>query len=251
MRFIGLDLAWAAHNPTGAAVLDERGEVLDTALLGGDEDVLAYVAAQAGQGAAIIGVDAPLTVPNLTGRRPAEAELGRVFARFQAGAHPANRRHLEEADGTIRGERLVEGLAALGFVHDPHLEVGAQVRRVLEVYPHPAMVSLFGLGRTLKYKNKGQGRPALEAGWAALRSHLLALEAARPPLRGVAGLMPPTLDGLRGRGLKNLEDQVDAVVCAYVALYAWTWGAARTEVFGSLEEGYILTPTLPERWKEG
>ena len=42
-----------------------------------------------------------------------------------------------------------------------------------------------------------------------------------------------------------VEDQVDAVVCAYVALFA----DARPEdttTYGDLETGYIVTPTLPD-----
>jgi dihydroneopterin aldolase len=37
-----------------------------------------------------------------------------------------------------------------------------RARRAIEVYPHPATVALFRLGRTLKYKNKpGRDREAL------------------------------------------------------------------------------------------
>jgi hypothetical protein len=39
----------------------------------------------------VAAVDAPLVVPNETGRRPCEALVGQWFARFGAGAYPANR----------------------------------------------------------------------------------------------------------------------------------------------------------------
>ena len=38
----------------------------------------------------MVAIDAPLIVRNATGNRPAEAALNRDFARFDAGAHPAN-----------------------------------------------------------------------------------------------------------------------------------------------------------------
>ncbi len=41
-----------------------------------------------------------------------------------------------------------------------------------------------------------------------------------------------------------VEDQVDAVVCAYVALFA-TREPDRTTTYGDFENGYIVTPTLP------
>jgi predicted RNase H-like nuclease len=41
-----------------------------------------------------------------------------------------------------------------------------------------------------------------------------------------------------------VEDVVDAVVCAYVALLR-ARHPERTTVFGDLATGYIVTPTLP------
>ena len=250
MNFIGLDLAWSVRNPSGGAVvaLDGAGGCLTrTALLGDDAELLAFLDQHADQGC-IVAIDAPLRVPNETGRRPAEAELGAVFGRYQAGAHSTNRVRVGDASGSVRGERLVAALEERGFVHDPHLVAGESVRRVVEVYPHPAMVSLFSLNRTLKYKNKGQGREILHGAWAELHRHLQTLETAVPPLHGLKTLLDTDITPLRGKSLKKHEDQVDAVVCAYIALYAWHWGPARTEVFGTLEGGSILSPTLPERW---
>lgn len=254
MKFVGLDLAWAVHNPSGGAVITldgTGGRVLDVTLLGDNADVLAfidrYVPVDEG---GIVAIDAPLRVPNVSGSRPAERELARVFGRYQAGAHPANRALVADTAGRVRGEELVAALKERGFVLDPFLTTGVKTRRVVEVFPHPAMVSLFGLSRTLKYKNKGQGREPLLAAWAALHGHLRALEGATPTLSGLEAVLNTDVAALRGRALKNHEDQVDAVVCAYVALYAWTWGAARTEVFGTLDGGHILTPTLPERWAD-
>ena len=45
--------------------------------------------------------------------------------------------------------------------------------------------------------------------------------------------------------LRVVEDQVDAVICAYVALFA-TRQPKRTTTYGDFETGYIVTPTLPD-----
>ena len=45
--------------------------------------------------------------------------------------------------------------------------------------------------------------------------------------------------------LRVVEDQVDAVVCAYVALFADPRSPTRTTTYGDGETGYIVTPTLP------
>lgn len=242
VKFIGLDLAWAPHNATGGAVLDAGGHLLELKLLGSDAEILAFVEAHAGMGPAVIGIDAPLRVPNAVGRRPAEAELARRYQRAHAGAHPANRTLLAGPDGTLRGERLRAALEARGFDHDPVFGVQEAVRRVLEVYPHPALVELFGLPRILKYKSKGQGRAVQDAEWGRLTQALRSLETATPPLTGLTTWLDTDVTALRGRALKAHEDQTDAVICAYVALYVWHWGPARAQVFGSLEGGYILVP---------
>lgn len=40
------------------------------------------------------------------------------------------------------------------------------------------------------------------------------------------------------------EDTLDAVFCSYLAYYFWYWNMERNEVFGTVETGYILNPTL-------
>jgi predicted RNase H-like nuclease len=246
---IGLDLAWSPRNPTGAAVLRgdaNSGVLIETALLGELNQIVAYVARHAGDGPALVAVDAPLRVPNATGRRPAEELLGQVFRAYDAGAHPANR-GLPAFRGGVRGEQLVEALAALSIAHDrTTIEAGVAARQVVEVYPHPAMIALFELDKTLKYKAKpGRSMATRRAAWRAYQRRLIGLASADPALRGQAAWLAADVDQLSGRRLKDYEDQTDAIMCAYIALYAFRWGAARCRAFGSLEEGYIFTP-VPE-----
>jgi predicted RNase H-like nuclease len=181
-------------------------------------------------------------VPNETGKRPCEAELGRRFARFQAGAHPANR-HI--FGGDVRGERLVSRLAGLGVAHDPYLSAARRdgVRQVMEVFPHPAHVVLFGLARTLKYKAKpGRDYPAR---WAALDEyarHLRALASHDPPLRLPDDWPRPRAEGLNGADFKRYEDGLDALTCAYIVYHYWWHGPAGAEVVGDMTGGYIVVP---------
>jgi predicted RNase H-like nuclease len=244
MTFIGVDLAWSPRNPTGAAVIvgdATGGALVETALLGDDAAIVAYVERHAAGGDAIVAVDAPLWVPNHTGRRPAEAENGRAFGRNQAGAHQANRRRLAFG-GVVRGEALVAALEARGFAHRPFVAAGEPVRQVVEVFPHPATIALFGLDRTLKYKARPKrGMDERLAAWRRYQAHLLALGQADPPLRGHEQTLAQDAAALRGRRLKDYEDQIDALLCAYIALYAFRWGAARCRTFGTMVVGYIFT----------
>jgi predicted RNase H-like nuclease len=250
--FIGLDLAWGQKNTSGGVVLRYEGDgpaaVVDVQeALGDDEAILGWIDEwdRERQGI-LIGVDAPLWVPNLTGKRFAEAEVGRRFARFQAGAHPANRTLFK---GYVRGEELVEKLAARRIVHDPYLTEAwmPKVRRVMEVFPHPAHVILFGLPRTLKYKAKpGRDYPSR---WAAMNEYTRLLRSLRqsvPPLSLSEDWPPIDVTGLRGIALKHLEDALDALTCAYIVLWYWHHGSEGGEVIGDMPSGYIVVPRPPK-----
>jgi predicted RNase H-like nuclease/ppGpp synthetase/RelA/SpoT-type nucleotidyltranferase len=249
MHFVGVDLAWGERKPTGLAVLDDGGRLVHVSAAGGDEEIRAALAPYV-EGDCVVAIDAPLIVRNATGNRRAEAELNRDFARFDAGAHPANTGK-PEFSGTPRGARLS---AQLGLDMNPR---SGRARRAIEVYPHPATVALFGLGRTLKYKNKpGRSVDQLRGELLVLMGLLEGLAAAEPPLlvgNGAgrpgsspwAALVAQAERATRKSELRVVEDQVDAVVCAYVALFA-TREPGRTTTYGDFETGYIVTPTLPE-----
>jgi predicted RNase H-like nuclease/ppGpp synthetase/RelA/SpoT-type nucleotidyltranferase len=241
MHFAGVDLAWGEKKPTGVAVLDADGRLVHLSAQGDDESIVAALAPYV-EGACLVAIDAPLVVVNATGSRPCEVALNHDFARFDAGAHPSNTGKRELS--SPRGARLAR---ALDLDMDPSSPAS---RSAIEVYPHPATVALFHLGRTLKYKNKS-GRPVTQ-----LRSELLRLIGLVEGLADVATpmqvannddwrrLVHDVESASRKSELRRAEDQVDAVVCAYIALFA----SRRPDLvttYGDFETGYIVTPTLP------
>ncbi|HEY9267798.1 MAG TPA: DUF429 domain-containing protein, partial [Mycobacterium sp.] len=146
MFFVGLDLAWGQRKPTGVAAVDDAGRLVYAGSATDDTSIRAALAPYT-EGDCLVAIDAPLIVTNPTGQRPAERELNADFGRFQAGAHPSNTGKPEFAD-VPRGARLAR---ALDLDMDPR---STAPRRAIEVYPHPATIALFRLGRTLKYKAK-------------------------------------------------------------------------------------------------
>jgi predicted RNase H-like nuclease len=241
VHYIGIDLAWGTRRPTGLAVLDASGWLVHLSTVGSDEEIVAALTPYAA-GDCLVAVDAPLVVTNATGRRPCEAALNADFARFHAGAHPANTGKPEFSDGT-RGARIC---AALGLDINPR---SGRARRAIEVYPHPATIALFGLPRTLKYKHKpGRTFAELRAALLELMTLLEERAATEPSLHldgddAWSSLRAGVEDARRKSELRVAEDQVDAVLCAYIALFA-DRHPERTTTYGDLETGYIVTPTL-------
>lgn len=243
--FIGIDLAWSVEkNNTGVAVL--RGGRSGASLVESDSGVtsmsgiVAFMARHATD-TTVIAIDAPLIVKNRTGSRPCEKEIGRRFGKFHASCHSSNLTRIPHPAGV----RLVSELSARGFKHDLDLTKakGRDGQWLFEVYPHPAMVALFELEQIIKYK---KGRVAeRRAGLGQLQRHLQALTAREPGLKNsprLQALLGQDPERLRGRDLKQHEDSLDALFCAYLAYHCWCWGEERNEMIGDLETGYIVVP---------
>lgn len=248
MIFIGIDLAWSPHNQSGGAVIREQRLITATGTLRNNAEIIAFVThyLQPAEGA-VVAIDAPLRVPNATGARACDRALSADWRAYDAGALPANRRLLTH-DGAIRGEVLVAQMEReLGFQEAAPLPHRGQGRYLCEIFPHPVHVSLFQLDKTLKYKAKPGRTPAMRQQEFARYQRLLAtLSSAEPALQGVEGVLHPELAGLRGRALKAHEDMLDAITCAYTACYLWYHGPAKAKMYGSVADGHILTPSLPE-----
>jgi histidinol-phosphate phosphatase family protein len=257
MRFVGLDLAWSPRNRSGGVVLSAEGEFLHAGgILGDDDEVLDLIvkAIPAGR-PGLIAVDAPLAVPNETGGRPCDRQVAAVFRRFEAAPYPANRRNLSRYGG-LRAEGLRQQLQQLGFHHNPLVAHRIPTRQVIEVFPHPATISLFHLDRTLKYKaRRGRAYPFRWRELSRLREHLFSLADAAPPLHLPPDVAKMPIEGLRGTAFKEFEDLLDAMVCAYSALYVWHHGPRGCAIYGPeagdacADEGHIVVPMTPSMWQ--
>ena len=150
-------------------------------------------------------------VTNATGSRPAEQQLSRDFRRYDAGTHPSNTGKPEFAHGT-RAARVAK---RLGLDIDPR---SGRRRRAIEVYPHPATIVLFGLPKILRYKAKpGRDVDLLRAELLTLMSFVAAVVSTDETW---AGLRDQVENATRKSELRRVEDQVDAVLCAYLAHFA-------------------------------
>ncbi|MDX6264571.1 MAG: hypothetical protein QOH84_6259 [Kribbellaceae bacterium] len=242
-RYVGVDLAWGQRNKTGLAVLDNAGRLLESVTVRTDEEIVAFVHRHATD-TLVAAIDAPLIVSNETGRRPCEALVGECFARFGAGAYPANRANPSFVPEP-RGARLA---AELGWEMDPSVAPGSGRRVCIEVYPHPAMVSLFPLDYVIPYKIKsGRDLLALKDAYRRLLDHLDATcgDVLRLADSTRWAALRSTASGAERKSQLNaIEDEIDAIFCAYLA-WLWATEPERMIVFGDYSTGYIVTPIPP------
>lgn len=231
--FVGVDLGWYGK-PSGLALIREDGSGLR--LEGVDRiesaaEILAWIRKAAPR---VVAVDAPTIIRNLTGIRPAERALNADFRRFHAGCHAANLGR-PFAEHVLAFSRSLE---EAGFEQGGLRSAKPDGRFQIEVHPHAASVRLFGLDRIVKYK---RGRRAARAAELERLRRLMLAARWDPPLSLSLPEVPaagPT---------KPVEDQIDAVLCAYIGAHWWWWGAERNTVYGSTEAGFIVVPQKGER----
>ena len=238
---VGLDLAWGMTARTGVALVDSEGRLITSSSMREDKEIADFLQPYA-DSIRSAAIDAPLVIKNQTGMRPCERQISSAFGRYGASAYPANLGNPHFV--APRGARLAD---EFGWNIDPVVRPSSGRPTGIEVYPHPAMVSLFGLGQTIKYK-AGRGRTVIDrqSAFEVLMGHMetrtVALRLADHPrwldLRSVAS------HATRPVELERIEDEIDAIFCAHLA---WLWVTAPEQlmVFGDLDTGYIVTPPAP------
>lgn len=186
--WVGIDLAWSPRNKSGVAVYDGK-KILHTAWVKDLQEII-WIVMMYRPG--VVAIDAPLHVHNETGNRKAEQELNKVFRKFDAGAHPANRTLLGKYNnGLPRGEELEKCLNCFTCI---------------EVYPHAASIRYFNLPKIIKYKRDKTQLPKYEA------------------------LLKTKVDfNLETTSHKEREDILDAIMCALVAK---SYADKQTETYG-------------------
>jgi pyridoxamine 5'-phosphate oxidase len=156
-----------------------------------------------------------------------------LYGKYHAGAYPASRAR----SFWRRTTGLSSSLGKLGFGHGDQWVPKRSGRFQIEVHPHAASVQLFLLDRIVKYKKGKLADRAVEL------KRLRGLILERLPLL-VPRLELTELPGIpaAGRELKAVEDQLDALLAAYIVAHWWYWGRERNEVLGNSRLGYIIVP---------
>lgn len=193
MKYIGIDLAWSQKNNSGIALI-ENNRVIYCDVIKGIDNIAEFINQYPNS---IVGVDAPLTVENETGNREIEKEFLKDFAQYKLGVYPVNKKLLSKY-GPIAGVALRSKIKQ---------KLG---NTLFEVYPHATILQLFH-GKVLPYKRKkGRDTNFIKEQLKLLQNYLLEV---------VDGDFAVDISKLKGMQLKEHEDKLDAIVCAYTVYY--------------------------------
>jgi len=204
--FIGIDLAWGEKNSSGFCLFKEESNtltLLELKLLLSLDEIIDEIQKLNFENISI-GIDAPLIVPNESGNRKIEKEFISDFGKYKISMLPVNRTLLTKYTKEIRSEVLYKKLQTLGFQRNVNAS-----KRVFEVYPHSTIAVCFNNYKILPYKRK-KGRNT-----TFIKEQLQIYKSFLEPLFINSFFLDEDIDLLKGKSLKNYEDRLDAVTCAY------------------------------------
>jgi predicted RNase H-like nuclease len=242
---LGIDAAWTAHQPSGVALVQQRGDAWSCGALapsyesfigladgrpvdwaarphGCRPDIDALLGAAerlGGRPVDLIAFDMPLSTEPIGNRRAADREVSRLFGKRGCAVHSP----MAQRPGAI-ADRIRLELQAMGYP----LHTAADLPGpggVIEVYPHVALLALlqsdyrvpYKVSRSLRYW-KAEHVPASER----IRRLLAVFQQIRTALDQHIGGIPLPLPEPEQvstlAALKPLEDSLDAMVCAWVGM---------------------------------
>lgn len=222
-HFIGIDLAWVSGNPSGAAVIDSNARFVAYQYCLDVQEIIHFISEYSDYPHAVVGVDAPLIIPNATGHRPNEHDFLKTFARYGLGVHAANTTLFEKRFARYAGFELY------GRLQDAGYDFG--YGNLYEVYPHATILALFNDNRVLRYKASVPKTKRVTA--------LKQLQTALFEVITIPNALKTDIETLKGKALKAEEDFLDSLVCAYTLLYCTHHDC---HCFGNDAIGKLLTP---------
>jgi predicted RNase H-like nuclease len=164
-----------------------------------------------------VAVDLPLASTEITGRRAADDAVVREFGGARrCGTHSPTPTRPGRLATTLR-----DGFAAAGFRLATATTAPGTPDALLEVYPHPAIMRLCGLGERARYKLARRRRywpgDTPERQTARILGEWRRISGALTTR--FAGICLPAAARLSSLGaLKGYEDALDALVCAWVGV---------------------------------
>ncbi len=164
---------------------------------------------------ALVVADIPLSRNSITGLRFADLEVGRRFGAYGCAAHSPS----PTRPGPV-SEYFRDGFGECGFSLTTCTDQ-LPSRALIETYPHPALLSLLNANYRVRYKVHNTKRYWPDADKPMRVNNLLrVLQAIRVKLAGsiddISFEVPEFSKSFSN--LKQIEDKIDALVCAWVGI---------------------------------
>lgn len=224
---LGIDAAWTNSNPSGLAIARKTsGRWALHSVWASYEDFLDAEMADAGQLPSriyemlgetpdLIAIDMPLCELPIAGRRAADQMVSQIYGARGASTHSPSAERPGSLSDKIRRD------LALKEYHLRH--AGRPDGKLAEVYPHPALIEFMRAPRRLPYKIQRSRkywpgippelrRNNLISEWARI------LDALALRLPGTKTALPLPTANASVKKLKSFEDQLDAIICAAIAI---------------------------------
>jgi predicted RNase H-like nuclease len=245
LAVLGIDAAWTERAPSGVGLVARRDgrwtclglapsyEAFCRLAEGIAVDWSARVAGSApqpewllaasekllgGSSVTVVAVDMPVATAPVTGRRAADDAISAAFGRLGCGVHSPT----AERPGAV-GAALTADFERLGYRLATAATAPGTPGRLLEVYPHPALLRLLSAPYRVPYK-VSRARRYWPAGSPSLgrrrllQSFGLVLEGLRGEIGEIPLHLPSVDEAATQSALKRYEDALDALICAWAGI---------------------------------
>lgn len=256
MRYIGCSLAWrpgeAGERPSCLVVLDERGSIVANSFATGAEEISSTVEGYgAGRRGLMMGVDAPLSVPNERGTRRIE----RVLSRLSLPAYSASRKMF---GGEPFAEELLAALEGVGVEYTDYPFRRARGQRTVTEVDSSATLKVLLFERETRDgdESRGEGRGEDDGNLLEALRGLPEPKLRKGNKEGRAGALRGAVDvlwntpGLRLR-TGNLSAELSAQENVDLSKIDISPGLTHAELdrVASLVEGTLAAYTVHRHWK--
>jgi predicted RNase H-like nuclease len=170
----------------------------------------------AGDPPSLVTLDMPVATTPILGRRAADREVSRSFGAQWCSAH---------SPGPLRpgllGAELSRQFSEAGFPIATAITPAGTTHRLVEVYPHPALLALLRRHRRVPYKvgkasSYWKGAPVADRIEKLLTEFAAILDRLATHIDDIAIPLPDAAEVRSLAALKPLEDAIDALVCCWV-----------------------------------
>ncbi|MDQ7095468.1 DUF429 domain-containing protein [Desulfosporosinus sp. PR] len=248
MHYIGIDLAWIYANESGICVIADNGEIISCESKVFSDEMIGDIVAEYARTGAIVGIDAPLIVNNETGARYCDSAIMRekIHGR-NLSVFTCSRRFMLKHFGAVRGEEVVKTIQKRMPAFALTGDLSNKEHVIVETFPTGITLGLFPDAFQVRYKIKHKiAFETTKTEMGRMVSLLQRLGDFDPPIRNIDNFFDHSqgIQAMSKKGYKNLEDRLDAFLCAYAAYWL---ARHKGKVIGDDRDGFITIPVIDEK----